>query len=60
MNSLFLVDVDDCAGEPCQNGGTCKDGVNDYTCMCAVGYTGENCAVGKNRVFVSEVGSSSV
>ena len=47
MNSLFLADVDDCAGEPCQNGGTCKDGLNDYICMCAVGYTGENCSVGK-------------
>lgn len=35
--------VDDCASMPCQNGGTCTDGVNSYTCMCATGYSGTNC-----------------
>ena len=53
--SLFLADVDDCVEQPCLNGGTCIDSVNDYTCLCADGYTGKNCAVGKNRVFVSKV-----
>jgi Notch-like protein len=37
------VNIDDCAGAPCQNGGTCVDGVNAYTCTCPAGYTGTNC-----------------
>ena len=28
----FCTDIDDCTPDPCQNGGTCTDGVNDYTC----------------------------
>ena len=47
---LFLADIDDCAGQPCQNGATCIDAVNDYTCNCVDGYTGKNCSIGKNRV----------
>jgi hypothetical protein len=39
------VDVDDCASNPCQNGGACDDGVNSYTCHCAPGFTGQNCEI---------------
>lgn len=39
------VNVDDCARSPCQNSGTCVDGVNDYTCSCTLGFTGKNCSV---------------
>ena len=46
----FLVYIDDCVGQPCENGGTCIDAVNDYTCNCVDGYTGKNCSIGKNRV----------
>lgn len=35
--------VDDCAPNPCLNGGTCADGVNTFTCTCAAGYTGTTC-----------------
>ena len=35
-----FVDIDDCAGAPCANDGTCTDGVNDYSCECAPGYSG--------------------
>jgi hypothetical protein len=38
------TNIDDCASNPCQNGGTCADGVNTYNCSCdETGYTGENC-----------------
>ena len=51
---FFLVDIDDCADEPCLNGGTCFDSVDDYTCICADGYTGKNCSIGKNKfLFLS-------
>ncbi|CAM9511136.1 unnamed protein product [Chrysoparadoxa australica] len=36
--------VDDCVGVSCSNGGTCVDGVNDFTCDCTAGWEGELCA----------------
>ena len=52
---VLLADIDDCAVQPCLNGGTCIDAVNDYTCICAVGYTGKNCSVGRNSMDVSKI-----
>ena len=37
------LDVDECSSYPCQSGGTCTDGTNEYTCVCVSGHTGENC-----------------
>ena len=50
--SLIIADIDDCTDQPCQNGATCIDAVNDYTCNCVDGYTGKNCNIGKSRVSV--------
>ena len=43
--STHLTDVDDCDPSPCQHGGTCKDQVDDYICLCARGYEGVDCGV---------------
>jgi hypothetical protein len=34
-----LVDVDDCASQPCANGATCVDLEFEYSCLCPVGFT---------------------
>ncbi|CAH1270695.1 ZAN [Branchiostoma lanceolatum] len=34
---------DECISDPCQNGATCIDEVNGYTCICAPGYEGVHC-----------------
>lgn len=47
VKCIPYTDIDECATFPCLNGGTCTDGVNTYTCSCATGYEGENCAVSK-------------
>jgi collagen type VI alpha len=35
--------MNECQSNPCQNGGTCVDGLNAYTCKCPAGYTGQHC-----------------
>lgn len=37
------TDVNECASSPCENGGTCHDGVVSWSCTCASGYTGARC-----------------
>ena len=48
MNKIEILpaDVDECDSSPCQNGGTCVDGINSYTCNCKKGYIGSNCETG--------------
>ena len=37
--------TDDCRNVYCENGGTCIDGANAYSCSCPSGYAGEHCEV---------------
>ena len=48
-----MADVNECSSTPCQNGGTCHDGVNEYTCACASGYTGKNCETSNALILIS-------
>ena len=43
----YSTDIDECRGIQCQNDGTCRAGVNEYTCECVPGYTGVNCDTGE-------------
>jgi hypothetical protein len=36
-------DVDDCAGNPCLNGGTCSDELYSFGCTCPDGFWGKRC-----------------
>ena len=48
MGSDCGIDIDECATEPCLNGGSCVDGVNGFSCECAEGYFGFDCATAMN------------
>lgn len=37
------TDVDDCASQPCENGGQCVDQVNAYLCDCPQQWMGQTC-----------------
>ena len=46
FNIMHVPIADECASNPCQNGGTCTDGENSYTCTCLEGFYGSNCEIG--------------
>ena len=41
-----LTDIDECVSHQCDNGGSCVDGVNNYSCNCLAGFTGSHCETG--------------
>uniref|UniRef100_A0A8C0U1V8 Protein Z, vitamin K dependent plasma glycoprotein n=1 Tax=Cyanistes caeruleus TaxID=156563 RepID=A0A8C0U1V8_CYACU len=43
-NDEMLVSGRRCSSSPCQHNGVCEDSIRGYTCTCAEGYEGENCA----------------
>ena len=34
----------------CDNGGTCEDGIAEYTCTCVNGFVGEHCETSKLEI----------
>ena len=47
-----IIDINECASNPCKNGGTCYDGINSYTCTCRSGWEGQNCDRGTFMPFM--------
>ena len=46
LHHCVPTDIDECASDPCGNGGSCSDEVDSYTCNCYSGYEGVNCETG--------------
>lgn len=40
-NNVGCVDIDECAGNPCQNGAICKNEPGSFSCQCPGGTTGD-------------------
>ncbi|XP_038064906.1 fibropellin-3-like [Patiria miniata] len=47
--TLCETNTDDCAIDPCQNGGVCVDDVNGFSCQCSLGYAGDQCETNINE-----------
>ncbi|CAL9684669.1 unnamed protein product [Knipowitschia caucasica] len=39
------METNECDSNPCKNGGSCSDLVNDYSCTCPQGFYGKNCEI---------------
>lgn len=46
-----ITDIDDCASDPCQNGGSCVDGFFSYECNCADGWTAWDCDYSNTTLY---------
>ncbi|XP_010358376.2 coagulation factor VII isoform X2 [Rhinopithecus roxellana] len=52
---LFWIsysDGDQCASNPCQNGGSCKDQLQSYICFCLPSFEGRNCEKNKDNQLI--------
>ncbi len=45
LQVCYMTPDDHCTPSPCQNGGTCVNDFNGYTCTCPPGYTGVDCQI---------------
>ena len=45
------TDINECADNPCQNGGVCSNLLADYSCKCTDGFSGKNCEKGMTSTY---------
>ncbi|PIO37052.1 hypothetical protein AB205_0118580 [Aquarana catesbeiana] len=43
--TLCEINIDDCEPNPCLNGGSCQDSVNNFKCICNSSFSGVRCEV---------------
>ena len=40
---FFVIDINECANNPCKNGAVCVNLIGSYRCNCKAGYSGNHC-----------------
>lgn len=48
--------INECSSNPCQNGGTCTDGINGFTCACTAQWTGPLCQTAQQGIMIRNWG----
>ena len=49
---MTYLDINDCINNTCQNGSTCFDEINSYSCNCTIGFNGTFCETGYIYIYI--------
>ena len=52
---MFSKEINECASNPCMNGGTCTDLINMFQCMCRDSIGGATCNEGMLDISPSKL-----
>lgn len=53
MGKSCEIEINECASNPCSNGGSCRDSIGRYYCDCVPGFTGTSCQLHINECVSS-------
>ncbi|XP_017492298.1 PREDICTED: protein serrate-like, partial [Rhagoletis zephyria] len=59
LSISHLTDIDECAGGPCEHGGTCIDLIGGFRCECPPEWTGDVCQIDVNECEIHYTTTSS-
>lgn len=48
--TFFFSDLDECASNPCAQGGTCVDLEDGFECLCPPQWEGKTCQIGEEHI----------
>ena len=51
-NHFICLGTDDCKGSPCSNGRVCQYGINSFTCVCPLGFSGKECEISMDYKYM--------
>lgn len=51
FKTFLFLDVDECAQNPCSNGGVCQNMDGTYHCDCPASLVGKDCTASKNTTL---------
>ncbi|KAM9038774.1 coagulation factor VII [Sarcophilus harrisii] len=51
---IQYTDENQCASNPCQNGGTCVENFQTYICLCLMEFEGRNCEISKASQLICD------
>uniref|UniRef100_A0A8D2L395 EGF-like domain-containing protein n=1 Tax=Varanus komodoensis TaxID=61221 RepID=A0A8D2L395_VARKO len=56
FGSYCLLDIDECASNPCRNKAPCISGINSFSCLCPPGFKGATCEIGEKYCLIASSG----
>ena len=54
------TEANECIPNPCLNGGTCIDELNNFECLCLPGFSGTNCQIETTQCKIMDYHSNCI